>query len=334
MLPLHLRLENRYQDLAEIRESLWNLNGEDLTDDMAKLLRINFHHLDIDTGATSESVTPYFLPRKSFPSCRDTSGDLKDVLLDEGQNPENGKLDIPTCLTLTLHNYACGMNSERETHISYTKVVPYGWVKETSPDPEHLEPRPRHFYKPWLGYRYAPDTSVYQDELKRRNYRAPVPGMPYKRVLRLGDLIPSFLSLSHGMTEYDVHFCHDKLPSISEVLAAVDEILHSMRSQRDELQNKEFKQGSTAFNHILPRLILLRDSRGHRRLLYAYFDGSRLNVQFTELLHFEQFAVTPPPGTAYRDFINLSLYHDMIDQLLKWAWPVVQGDTSESCLRI
>lgn len=130
MVPLYLQLESRYHDLEEIRESLCNLDGEVLTYEMVEHLSINFHHLDIDTGATSDLVTPYFLPRSSFPSCRDMSGDLKDCMFDAGQdrasygerlNPPILPRFFPAALHLTHDNYACGMSRDLDHLISNSK---------------------------------------------------------------------------------------------------------------------------------------------------------------------------------------------------------------------
>lgn len=110
MIPLYLQLENRYRDLEDIREFLWNLEGEVLTDQMIEHLSIDFHHLDIDTGATSDLVTPYFLPRASFPTCRDMTGDLDDEMLAE----EDRHHLFPAALLLTHDNYACEMRGDLE----------------------------------------------------------------------------------------------------------------------------------------------------------------------------------------------------------------------------
>ncbi|KAI9037076.1 uncharacterized protein KD926_000862 [Aspergillus affinis] len=166
MMPLHLRLEERYHALDRIHESLWNLHGEVLTYERAEQISIDLHRLDINTGATSDSVTPYFLPRTSFPSCRGMSG-LEDL-----------------------------------------------------------------------------------------------------------------------------------------------------------------------------RLVRLFGRYGHCRLLYAYFDGSRLKVQFTEVLDFTDLVVEPPSGMIYPDLLesgmtyidlmNRPKYYEGMDKLFKWTWPVLQGVTSEN----
>lgn len=79
-------------------------------------------------------------------------------------------------------------------------------------------------------------------------------------------------------------------------------------------------------------MVRLIDQVGYYRLLYAYFDGSRLKVQFTRVLDFSGMAVEPPAGKNYLDIINLPKYYDTMDKVLKWAWPVVQGDTGQGGL--
>lgn len=125
MIPLCLQLEDRCRDLEDIRESLWNLEGKVLTYQMIEGLSIDFHHLDINTGATSDLVTPYFLPRASFPGCREMSGDLEDEMLAAGQeasygeewNPPILRRFFPAALQLTHDNYACGMRRDLEKRI-------------------------------------------------------------------------------------------------------------------------------------------------------------------------------------------------------------------------
>lgn len=130
MVPLYLQLEGRYRDLLEICESLSNLDGQVLTYEMVEHLSIDFRHLDIDNGATSDLVTPYFLPRSSFPSCRDMGGDLKDWMFEVGQdrasygeksNPRILQRFFPAALKLTHDAYACGMSRDLERLISYSK---------------------------------------------------------------------------------------------------------------------------------------------------------------------------------------------------------------------
>lgn len=79
-------------------------------------------------------------------------------------------------------------------------------------------------------------------------------------------------------------------------------------------------------------MVRLWGKRGNCRLLYAYFNGSRLQVHYTEALDFTPFAVEPPLEKDYLDSIDLTQYYDTMDKLLKGAWPIVQGDTSTSAL--
>lgn len=64
--------------------------------------------------------------------------------------------------------------------------------------------------------------------------------------------IPWAQSSSHGMTDVQVKICHEALPSTSEVIVVVDEILDAMRTQRIELRNMTQGQRLTTFHHILP----------------------------------------------------------------------------------
>lgn len=74
-MPLYLQLESRYLDLEEIRETLSNLDCEVLSYEIVEHPRINFHHLDIETGTTSDLVTPCFLPR----SCKPALSEMMEV---------------------------------------------------------------------------------------------------------------------------------------------------------------------------------------------------------------------------------------------------------------
>lgn len=72
-------------------------------------------------------------------------------------------------------------------------------------------------------------------------------GVPF-----LGHHIPSSQSPSHCVTDVIIFDCHKGLPSISEVVAVVEEILDAMRAQRNELRSMTDEQSLTTFHHILP----------------------------------------------------------------------------------
>ncbi|KAJ5672379.1 hypothetical protein N7507_001506 [Penicillium longicatenatum] len=121
MKPLNVQLKDRYSRLKEIRESLWNLKIEAFPSEMIERLGIDFCRLDINTGATSPLVTPYFLPRISFPSCRDMKSDgLKDPMIEEGRdrdpaikfNPSVTHRFFTACLCLAEINYGAELKSD------------------------------------------------------------------------------------------------------------------------------------------------------------------------------------------------------------------------------
>ncbi|KAJ6114744.1 hypothetical protein N7486_000522 [Penicillium sp. IBT 16267x] len=138
MKPLYVQLKDRYARLKEIRESLWSLEIETLPSEMIEQLDIDFCPLDINTGATSDSVTPYFLPRVSFPSCRDlrSEGRLKDQMIDEGQDRdpraafESSVLNrfFPTCLELSQKYYAANLDWDLFHRILRKEERRYGWL--------------------------------------------------------------------------------------------------------------------------------------------------------------------------------------------------------------
>ncbi|KAJ6114953.1 hypothetical protein N7486_000731 [Penicillium sp. IBT 16267x] len=126
-----------------------------------------------------------------------------------------------------------------------------------------------------------------------------------------------------------------KYPSVTELIVLVKLILHGVVRQIEELKQLQSK-GLEHFHHILPRLIIALDEYCHARVLYAYFDDEKLKVQFTSALDFEKFDFEQfrrkkrlSPGIKYIDSMDWSKYHDMMDKLLKWMWPVVQGELTE-----
>lgn len=137
MRPLYAQLEDRYRQLKQLSESFLCLDGEVIPDEMRESLNIDFHHLDIHTGATSTSVTPYFLPRVSFPSCRDMKGDLKDEVINLAQERSRTKSQwmrsytlieyiFPDGLEMTADNYAAHMSKDVESRYRYLESVnPY-----------------------------------------------------------------------------------------------------------------------------------------------------------------------------------------------------------------
>lgn len=115
MLPLYIQLNDRYGRLKDIRESLWNLGVEAFPPEMIERLSIDFCSLDVNTGTATDLDTLYFLPRLSFPNCRDFKSDgLEDPMISEGRNRDSGmeydssfiNVWFPTCVRLTERFYA------------------------------------------------------------------------------------------------------------------------------------------------------------------------------------------------------------------------------------
>ena len=133
MRPLYAQLEDRYRQLKQLSESLLSLDGEIIPDEMRESLKIDFHHLDIHTGATSTSVTPYFLPRVSFPSCRDIKGDLEDEIIKLGQERSTTKSEWMRCHPLVEYFFPHGLKIMENTYAALmSNDVTYGyWILES-----------------------------------------------------------------------------------------------------------------------------------------------------------------------------------------------------------
>jgi len=69
------------------------------------------------------------------------------------------------------------------------------------------------------------------------------------------------------------------------------------------------------------------DNKGCARVIYAYFDG-KLRVQFTQALDFAFLKNIPVSGEKVMDAIDRCKYYEMVDMLLKWAWPIVRGGST------
>lgn len=113
----------------------------------------------------------------------------------------------------------------------------------------------RHWFRRECRYRadipaYEAGSNSHGSEVTRTTKVNVVEGE--ERVDFVRDHMPWPQSSSHGMTEVSIHNCHEGLPSISEVVVVVDEILDAMRTQRIELRSMTQGQSLTTFHHILP----------------------------------------------------------------------------------
>lgn len=123
LIPVFAPRNTRSRQQAILLKSEQQGEGEVFTHSMMEQLSIDFHSIDIATGATSHLVTPYFLPRPSFPSCRGMTGDLEDEMLAAGQAREEpmSYRFFPAALQLTHDYYASGMSQALHDDILTSK---------------------------------------------------------------------------------------------------------------------------------------------------------------------------------------------------------------------
>ncbi|KAJ5536411.1 hypothetical protein N7513_009597 [Penicillium frequentans] len=120
MLPLYIQLNDRYGRLKDIRESLWNLGVEAFPPEMIERLSIDFCSLDVNTGTATDLDTLYFLPRLSFPNCRDFKSDgLEDPMISEGRNRDSGMEYDSSFINRNLYDRIMDKQERR-----------YGWLVE------------------------------------------------------------------------------------------------------------------------------------------------------------------------------------------------------------
>lgn len=92
MIPLDVQLKPRHKRLKQIYASCKALCNQTLTHQLLESVGIDVSSIDVDTGATCRSVIPCFLPRLSFPSCRDITplgNEAIDEITDYGQSRRN-----------------------------------------------------------------------------------------------------------------------------------------------------------------------------------------------------------------------------------------------------
>lgn len=111
----------------------------------------------------------------------------------------------------------------------------------------HIRKRNTHSFS--RGIRYRADNLVLDKDMSSNDNEATPSGLVHDTASN--DTLSS-QSPSHGMTDIYVHDCHEGIPSISEVVAVIDEILDSMRAQRKRLHAMPHRESPTIFHHILP----------------------------------------------------------------------------------
>jgi hypothetical protein len=72
--------------------------------------------------------------------------------------------------------------------------------------------------------------------------------------------------------------------------------------------------------------MIVVDWSGRCRILSGYYDGT-LHVHYSRILNFQEFTARPPTGKRYLDSIDKEKYFQMMNLILKWAWPIAIGTT-------
>lgn len=117
-----------------------------ISDEELSGLRIQFHHLDIETGDVSPSSIPCFLPRTDLPEVLEGDDFYPDVfegaeeaivsLKERGWSKTSkiSSIDIfPDCLWLDLVNFSFEKNDDRELYLKFNGrdgLNIYGWIDE------------------------------------------------------------------------------------------------------------------------------------------------------------------------------------------------------------
>ncbi|OJJ45353.1 hypothetical protein ASPZODRAFT_2109743 [Penicilliopsis zonata CBS 506.65] len=296
--------EKRYARLTHIAHLLENSKSRLITRRKQKRLKIHLNPLDINSGRTSSTVFPYFLPRTGVSSIFDLKHDshARDAFL-QCQGKYNGFKD---------------------------------WMHGTEDSQQGMEWRlATKLERAYYRYREECLSVDERKLLRKKNRLEGNESIRQKEYPRYKD------AWSKHPTHEERHWLgsvkidqsgDDGCPSTTEVLVLVMRILNGMAYQHKwniDKKDPELKSGCAPKKlfHMYPTMIVTIDPRGKARVLWAYFDGT-LHVQFSRLLDFGQFAIQPPSGKRYLNCIDVRKYFEMMDILVKWAWPVIQGDTT------
>ncbi|KAJ5166550.1 uncharacterized protein N7482_005331 [Penicillium canariense] len=109
----------------------------------------------------------------------------------------------------------------------------------------------------------------------------------------------------------------DERPSSMELFAIAALTQREMR----QVDQKEPDKCYFTF----PQLTILMDEYGGCRIFQFSFDG-KLHIQFTQVLDLGYVIAVPDWGIRYFDMIDRKDYLEKLNLLLKWAWPIPQGN--------
>ena len=149
----------------------------------------------------------------------------------------------------------------------------------------------------------------------------------------------------HLFGDASVPRCGDNSrPSRDEIVVLVHTMLTTMICEKPSVVDDRPSRYDSVFPVGLPlcgyifllntdtkrkTILVVFDCAGHSRIISGYYDGT-LHVQFTRILDFSEYGILPPVGTSYLDSIDKEKFYQMMNLLLKWAWPIALGITNKS----
>ncbi|KAJ5105013.1 hypothetical protein NUU61_002360 [Penicillium alfredii] len=114
----------------------------------------------------------------------------------------------------------------------------------------------------------------------------------------------------HIIMKSDAHTDENQL-SVAELTVLVSWILAGMYPQKKKISNWRTRRELKSIHQTFPTLIISFQPRARARVLYGWFLDGRLHVAFTKAENFE-----------------VPEYPQMMDALLRWAWPKVVENTT------
>ncbi|KAJ6149842.1 hypothetical protein N7471_001041 [Penicillium samsonianum] len=297
-----------------------------MTDEQLSDLGVDFHQFDIRTGTiSSPSVTSYFLPRVDFRDVLDSDLAASPFLEIASWSEVPGSLRNPWILESFEMVMFPDMMTDQYNYFTFTgsgfsfkefhhEGIPNGgWVVD----------RDTHFL---LGDALLSVCRKFLDFECTNTEKLEFP-------------LDSLSCHEHkGHQRSIVGFrnqekCGDKRPSSME-LFAIAALTHremtkvdrerSYKNRSDESRSDEDRSDECYFT--FPHLVFLMDKFGGCRMFQSYFDG-KLHVQFSELLDLGHMIAVPAYGEKYFDMVDRKDFLEKLNLLLKWAWPIPQGNT-------
>ncbi|OJJ46539.1 hypothetical protein ASPZODRAFT_25624 [Penicilliopsis zonata CBS 506.65] len=120
----------------------------------------------------------------------------------------------------------------------------------------------------------------------------------------------------------------DDCPSVTELLALVNEILKAMSAWKKKATELE----NSCIHRVFPVAIISYDKYLKVRVLHGYYYDGTLNVQFTEVLDFFEIGRYAYYDERFNYFLNPEHedeYCSLMGSLTRWTWPLAQGDTTQ-----